>query len=135
MPSNPQSYMKMLLLGSTTRSQVNAVFSQNGLRSYDMLWRHRHPPTSFSRPVKILVADDHALIRKMVTATLKEEPGFDVIGEAEDGQQAVDKAEVLKPDVVVLNIKMPGSMALKLLAAFAKIFQRLQSSHSFERSG
>ena len=43
----------------------------------------------------------------MVTATLKAESGFDVIGEAENGLQAVDKAELLKPDVVVLNIKMP----------------------------
>ncbi len=43
----------------------------------------------------------------MVSATLKDEPGFDVIGEAENGLQAVDKAGALKPDVVVLNIKMP----------------------------
>lgn len=64
-------------------------------------------PVAFNRPVKILVADDHAVIRKMVTATLKEEPSFDVIGEAENGLQAVDKAELLKPDVVILNIKMP----------------------------
>jgi two-component system, NarL family, nitrate/nitrite response regulator NarL len=64
-------------------------------------------PASFGRPVKILIADDHAVIRKMVAATLREEPGFDVIGEAENGLQAVDKAGALKPDVVVLNIKMP----------------------------
>ena len=64
-------------------------------------------PASFGRPVKILIADDHPVIRKMVTATLKAEPGFDVIGEVENGLQAVDKATALKPDVVVLNIKMP----------------------------
>jgi two-component system nitrate/nitrite response regulator NarL len=67
------------------------------------------PATSatLKRPVKIVIADDHAVIRKMVSTTLKEEPGFDVIGEAENGLQAVHKAEVLRPDVVVLNIKMP----------------------------
>ena len=43
----------------------------------------------------------------MVTTTLKEERHFDVIGEAENGLQAVQKAEALKPDVVVLNISMP----------------------------
>ena len=64
-------------------------------------------PVSLSRPLKILIADDHPVIRKMVSATLKDEPGFDVIGEAENGLQAVDKAGALKPDVVVLNIKMP----------------------------
>jgi DNA-binding NarL/FixJ family response regulator len=67
------------------------------------------PATSapLKRPVKILIADDHAVIRQMVAATLKEESGFDVIGEAENGLQAIDKATLLKPDVVVLNIKMP----------------------------
>jgi DNA-binding NarL/FixJ family response regulator len=67
------------------------------------------PATSapLKRPVKILIADDHAVIRQMVAATLKEESGFDVIGEAENGLQAIDKARLLKPDVVVLNIKMP----------------------------
>jgi two-component system nitrate/nitrite response regulator NarL len=67
------------------------------------------PATSapLKRPVKILIADDHAVIRQMVAATLKEEAGFDVIGEAENGLQAIDKARLLKPDVVVLNIKMP----------------------------
>jgi DNA-binding NarL/FixJ family response regulator len=64
-------------------------------------------PRPIQPPVKILIADDHAVIRKMVSTTLKEEPGFNVIGEAENGLQAVDKAELLKPDVVVLNIKMP----------------------------
>jgi DNA-binding NarL/FixJ family response regulator len=62
---------------------------------------------SFSRTIKVLIADDHAIIRAMVSSTLKEEPGFDVIAEVENGQQAVEKSEVLKPDVVVLNIKMP----------------------------
>src|SRR4030088_2423429 len=43
----------------------------------------------------------------MVTTTLKEEPHFDVTGETENGLQAVQKAEALKPDVVVLDISMP----------------------------
>ena len=59
------------------------------------------------RPVKILVADDHPTVRKMVITTLKEERQFDVIGEAENGLQAVQKAGALKPDVIVLNITMP----------------------------
>jgi DNA-binding NarL/FixJ family response regulator len=58
-------------------------------------------------PVKILVADDHSIIRRLVTSSLKAEPHFDVIAEAENGLEAVQKASELKPDVVVLNISMP----------------------------
>ncbi|HXM98670.1 MAG TPA: response regulator transcription factor [Candidatus Dormibacteraeota bacterium] len=58
-------------------------------------------------PISILVADDHALIRQIVKSTLNQEPHFEVVGEAADGLEAVDKAEKLKPDVVVLNITMP----------------------------
>ena len=55
-------------------------------------------------PIKILIADDHPLIRKIVKSTLKRESHFDVIDEAENGLEAVHKAEKLKPDVAVLNI-------------------------------
>ena len=89
-------------------------------------------PASFGRPVKILVADDHPVIRKMVTTTLKEEPGFDVIGEAENGLQAVEKAGALKPDVVVLNIKMP---VLDGCSPHSQESSRGCNSYSFERSG
>ena len=61
-----------------------------------------------SKPaVKIVIADDHPLIRKIVTSTLNSEPGFKVIAEAQDGLEAVQKVEELRPDVVVLNITMP----------------------------
>jgi DNA-binding NarL/FixJ family response regulator len=58
-------------------------------------------------PVKILVADDHAMIRKIVTTTLAQEKHFEVVGEAENGLDAVRKAEALKPNVVILNVTMP----------------------------
>lgn len=58
-------------------------------------------------PVKILIADDHPLIRKIVTSTLNKVPSFQVIGEAHNGMEAIQKAEELKPDVVILNITMP----------------------------
>ena|ERR1700676_1425024 len=64
--------------------------------------------TSVSRPpIKILVADDHVMIRKIVTSTLEQEAGFEVVGEAENGLEAVRKAEALKPNVVILNVTMP----------------------------
>ena len=59
------------------------------------------------RTVRILVADDHPVIRKMVSSTLRRHPHFDVCGEAADGAQAIEEAKKLKPDVVVLNVTMP----------------------------
>ena len=58
-------------------------------------------------PIKMLVADDHVMIRKIVTSTLEQEAGFEVVGEAENGLEAVRKAEALKPNVVILNVTMP----------------------------
>jgi DNA-binding NarL/FixJ family response regulator len=62
---------------------------------------------SLTPPVRILIADDHPLIRKIAKSTLNDEPHFQVIGEAQNGLEAVQKTEELKPDVVVLNITMP----------------------------
>ena len=57
--------------------------------------------------VRILVADDHPTIMKMVKRILNAHPGFEVVGEARDGEHAVSLAGSLKPDVVVLNVTMP----------------------------
>jgi DNA-binding NarL/FixJ family response regulator len=59
------------------------------------------------RKVRILIADDHPVIRKAVRATLQVHPHFEVCGEAMDGAQAVEETKKLKPDVVVLNVTMP----------------------------
>jgi DNA-binding NarL/FixJ family response regulator len=64
-------------------------------------------PSGPKPPIRILIADDHALIRQIVKSTLSQEPHFQVVGEAVDGLEAVDKTNQLKPDVVVLNITMP----------------------------
>jgi DNA-binding NarL/FixJ family response regulator len=59
------------------------------------------------RRVRVLIADDHPVIRRMVRSTLQVHPEFEVCGEAEDGAQAIEEAKKLKPDVVVLNVTMP----------------------------
>lgn len=61
-----------------------------------------------SKPtIRILVADDHPTILEMVKRILKAHHGFEVVGEARDGQHAVSLAESLKPDVIVINVTMP----------------------------
>jgi len=57
--------------------------------------------------VRILIADDQPIIRKMVRNTLQVHPRFEVCGEAENGLEAIEEAKKLKPDVVILNITMP----------------------------
>lgn len=58
-------------------------------------------------PVRILIVDDHAELRRAIRNLLECQRGFEVCGEAKDGVEAVQKAEQVKPDVVVLNIVMP----------------------------
>jgi AmiR/NasT family two-component response regulator len=60
-----------------------------------------------SMPRRVLIAEDEALIRLDLKEMLQE-AGYDVVGEAADGQQAIDLAEELRPDLVILDVKMPG---------------------------
>ena len=59
------------------------------------------------KTLKILIADDHELIREGLKARLEKQDGWQVCGEAVNGRQAVEMACVLKPDVAVLDISMP----------------------------
>jgi two-component system, response regulator PdtaR len=58
------------------------------------------------QPVRVVIAEDEALIRMDLAEMLVDE-GYDVVGQAGDGQQAVDLAEELRPDLVILDVKMP----------------------------
>jgi DNA-binding NarL/FixJ family response regulator len=58
-------------------------------------------------PVRILVADDHAAVRKGVCAILSSRLDIEVCGEASNGQEAIEKAHDLKPDLIILDITMP----------------------------
>ena len=58
--------------------------------------------------IRVLIADDHALVREGVAALLTMHPDFEVVGQACDGREAVDKSIKLRPDVVLMDIAMPG---------------------------
>jgi RNA polymerase sigma factor (sigma-70 family) len=70
--------------------------------------------------VRVLLADDQALVRAGFRKILEGDSGIEVVGEAEDGQQAIDLARRLRPDVVLMDIRMPtldGLAATRELAA------------------
>ncbi len=71
--------------------------------------------------VKVLIVDDNAAFRSSVKNILSSEPGMRIIGEAEDGRQAVLRAKQLKPDLVLMDVKMPK---LNGLDAILRILKR-----------
>lgn len=78
-------------------------------------------PAMTARPARLLIADDRERTRRAVRALLAAHPGFEVVGEASDGQQAVERVEQLAPDLVILDVRMPG---LDGIAATAEIKRR-----------
>ena len=71
--------------------------------------------------IKILIADDHAIVRMGLTSLLSTQVGFEVIGDAEDGEMAVQKAVELKPDVIIMDIMMPKMDGITATAEIHKI--------------
>src|SRR5688500_18643862 len=60
------------------------------------------------QPIRVLVVDDSAFLRKVVSQMLSRSPAIDVVGAARDGVEALELVERLKPDVVTLDLVMPG---------------------------
>jgi len=86
--------------------------------------------------IRILLADDHNVVRRGLRLLLEGQPDFVVVGEAADGRQAVDKAEETKPDIVVLDIAMPNlsgiEAAQRITAALPQVATIILSMHSDE---
>jgi DNA-binding NarL/FixJ family response regulator len=66
--------------------------------------------------IRVLIADDHAVVREGIRHVLSSDDGFDVVGEAANGVEAVSLARALEPDVVVLDISMPSLSGLDAAA-------------------
>ncbi len=66
-----------------------------------------------SERIRVLIADDHTIVRSGVRLLLEAEPDIEVVGEALDGQQALTLAETLRPDVILMDIAMPGMDGLE----------------------
>jgi len=71
--------------------------------------------------LNLLIVDDHELVRRGVRAMLQAQPGWTVVGEASNGQEAIEKAHELKPDIVVLDIGMPRLSGLEAARRIGKL--------------
>ncbi|MBN9454241.1 MAG: chemotaxis-specific protein-glutamate methyltransferase CheB [Bosea sp.] len=76
--------------------------------------------TSSAAPVKVLVVDDSVLMQKLMTQIINSAPGFEVIGIAGSAEEGWDAIQELRPDVVTLDLELPGRHGLKLLARVLK---------------
>ena len=63
-------------------------------------------------PLRILIADDHATVRQGLKLLIDSQPDMGVVGEAADGNSVLEQAEALKPDIIVMDISMPGMNGL-----------------------
>jgi DNA-binding NarL/FixJ family response regulator len=75
--------------------------------------------------LRVLIADDHEAVRKGVCAILGSREDIEICGEAQNGKEAVEKAESLKPDLVVLDITMPVLSGLEAAREIRKILPRV----------
>ncbi|NCF67556.1 MAG: response regulator [Chloroflexi bacterium] len=72
-----------------------------------------HPPPSHS--IRVLIADDHAVVREGLRTLINTEPGMAVIGEASDGREAIQQCLSLQPDVILLDMVMPHKSGLEVI--------------------
>jgi DNA-binding NarL/FixJ family response regulator len=76
-------------------------------------------------PVRILVADDHEVVRRGLCALLRNQPDWEVCGEAVDGREAVEKALQLRPEIVILDVGMPNLNGLEATRRILKANPRI----------
>jgi len=75
------------------------------------------PEAETAERIRVLIADDHALFRRGLRMVLEQEADIEVVGEAEDGTEAVDRAQELMPEVVLMDVRMPRCSGIEATRA------------------
>jgi len=70
-----------------------------------------------SNNIRVMIVDDHAVVRAGLSGILRSEPGIEVVGEAGNGLEAIEQALVEKPDIILMDIYMPGCSGLEAMTA------------------
>jgi two-component system response regulator NreC len=83
------------------------------------------PPKS-AKTIRVLLADDHPIVRAGIREALKELPGVEVVGEAHDGRVAIEMANSLHPDVVFMDVSMPDLNGLEATERIVKAFPQMR---------
>src|SRR5271165_651669 len=78
------------------------------------------------KSIRVLLADDHTLVRAGIRALLEKLPGVEVAGEASDGRELIELIRGQQPDVVLMDISMPGLNGLQALARITRDFPKVR---------
>jgi NarL family two-component system response regulator LiaR len=79
-----------------------------------------------SEPIRVMVVDDHAMVRRGLVAYLEEEPDLALVGEAADGEEAVQLCERLQPDVILMDLVMPLLSGMDATRSIRKRWPQVQ---------
>ena len=79
-----------------------------------------------AKSIRVLLADDHTLVRAGIRALLEKLPEVAVVGEASDGREVIDLIKTHLPDVVLMDISMPGLNGLQALARITRDFPQVR---------
>lgn len=73
------------------------------------------------QPIHLLITDDHPVVRDGIRGMFAGDPGFEVVGEASDGARAVELARSLEPDVILMDLRMPGTGGVAAIRELARL--------------
>ncbi|WP_017606764.1 response regulator [Nocardiopsis alkaliphila] len=72
-------------------------------------------------PIRLLIVDDHPVVRDGIRGVFTGDPGFEVVGEAGDGARAIELARALEPDVVLMDLRMPGTGGVEAIGELVRL--------------
>ncbi|MCH7699321.1 MAG: response regulator transcription factor [Chloroflexi bacterium] len=72
-------------------------------------------------PIRVLIVDDHAVVRQGLKAFLRAQDGIEFVGEAENGEEAIERARELEPDVIMMDLVMPGMDGVETMRKLSEL--------------